>query len=67
MGLKLMTATGSSPDAGKLRLTGDSDAASSANTGAMRYRTEAGKSFVEVVMQTGAASYAWVALVSMEW
>jgi len=45
----------------------DSDAASVSNVGAIRYRADANNSYCEMVMQTGAASYAWVIIQQNTW
>lgn len=45
----------------------DSAAASASNVGSLRYRTSGNNSYVDMVMQTGAATYAWVNIVQNSW
>lgn len=41
--------------------------ASSVNVGAIRYRNDANNSYMDMVMQTGASTYAWVNVVQNTW
>lgn len=50
-----------------LKIGVDVTAASAANIGAMRYRSDANNSWCEMVMQTGAATYAWVVIKTNNW
>lgn len=43
------------------------DAASSANVGRFRYRTDASHSYCDMCMQTGASSYAWINITTIDW
>lgn len=45
----------------------DADAASSANVGSMRYRTSGNNSYVDMCMQTGAATYEWINIKQNNW
>ena len=52
---------------GSLRVENDSDAASSLNVGAIRYAATPSSSKVDMCMQTGAATYAWVNIKTNNW
>jgi len=52
---------------GSVQVSNDVEAASSGNVGAIRYRTDANNSYCEQVMQTGAATYAWVIIKQNTW
>ena len=45
----------------------DSDTATAANVGAMRYRADANNSYMDMCMQTGASTYAWVNIKTNTW
>ena len=45
----------------------DSATASVTNVGAIRYRTSGNNSYMDMVMQTGASTYAWVNVVQNTW
>ena len=53
--------------AGGIRMADDSTAASSANVGTQRYRTSGNNSYVDMCMQTGASTYAWINIVQNNW
>lgn len=50
-----------------VKVGNDTEAASAANVGAIRYRSDANNSYCEMVMQTGASSYAWVVIKQNTW
>lgn len=50
-----------------IQVGNDATAASAANVGAIRYRSDANNSYCEMVMQTGASSYAWVIIKQNTW
>jgi len=52
---------------GGVRMADDTSAASSTNVGTLRYRTSGNNSYVDMVMQTGASTYAWVNIVQNSW
>jgi len=52
---------------GSSRVGDDVAAASAANVGAIRYRLNGNNSYAEMVMQTGAATYAWTTIVQHTW
>jgi hypothetical protein len=52
---------------GGIRVGDDSTAASAVNVGTIRYRSDANNSWVEMVMQTGAATYSWVIIHTNSW
>jgi hypothetical protein len=52
---------------GSVKVADDSDSASSSNVGALRYRADSNNSYVDMVMQTGASTYAWVNIVQNNW
>jgi hypothetical protein len=52
---------------GSIRVGDDSTAASADNVGTIRYRSDANNSWVEMVMQTGAATYSWVIIHTNSW
>lgn len=43
------------------------DTASSSNVGAIRYRADANNSYMDMVMKTGASTWAWVNIVQNNW
>jgi hypothetical protein len=45
----------------------DATSATAANIGAIRYRADASNSWMEMVMQTGASTYAWVVIKTNTW
>jgi len=53
--------------AGSIRIADDSTAASATNVGATRYRSDANNSYMDMVMQTGAGTYAWINIVQNTW
>jgi hypothetical protein len=52
---------------GGVRIANDAAAASATNVGTLRYRTSGNNSYVDMVMQTGASTYAWVNIVENNW
>lgn len=52
---------------GGIRMANDTSAASSTNVGTLRYYTSGNNSYVDMCMQTGAATYAWVNIVQNSW
>lgn len=45
----------------------DNSTATVNNVGSLRYRADSNNSFFEVVMQTGASTYAWVVIKTNIW
>jgi len=52
---------------GGVRIANDASAASSTNVGTLRYYTSGSNSYVDMCMQTGASTYAWVNIVTNSW
>ena len=52
---------------GGVQLANDTAAASASKVGTFRYRTSGNNSYVDMCMQTGAAAYAWVNIVTNSW
>lgn len=52
---------------GSVKVGNDSASASSSNVGAIRYRTSGNNSYCEMVMQTGASTYAWTIIKQNSW
>ena len=52
---------------GGVQLANDTAAASASKVGTFRYRTSGNNSYVDVCMQTGASTYAWVNIVTNSW
>ena len=52
---------------GGIQLAADSDAASALKVGTFRYRTSGNNSYVDMCMQTGATTYAWINIVNNNW
>jgi hypothetical protein len=52
---------------GGIRMADDTATASATNVGTLRYRTSGNNSYVDMCMQTGAATYAWVNIVQNNW
>jgi hypothetical protein len=53
--------------AGSVQVADDTSIASSTNVGSIRYRTSGNNSYVDMVMQTGALTYAWVNILQNNW
>ena len=53
--------------AGGIQMADDTATASAAKVGTNRYRVSGNNSYVDVCMQTGAATYAWVNIVQNNW
>jgi hypothetical protein len=52
---------------GAVQVSDDTDTASANKVGALRYRTSGNNSYVDMCMQTGASTYAWVNIVQNNW
>ena len=52
---------------GGVQVANDSDAASADKAGTFRYRADANNSYVEMCVQTGASTYAWVVIHQETW
>ena len=52
---------------GGVRIADDAAIASATNVGTLRYRTSGNNSYVDMCMQTGATTYAWVNIVQNNW
>ena len=52
---------------GGIKLANDTSGATSNNVGTFRYRTSGNNSYVDMCMQTGASTYAWVNIVTNSW
>jgi len=52
---------------GGVRIANDASTAQASNVGTLRYRTSGNNSYVDMVMQTGASTYAWVNIVTNTW
>jgi hypothetical protein len=52
---------------GGVQLANDTAAASASKVGTFRYRTSGNNSYVDMCMQTGASTYAWVNIVQNTW
>jgi len=52
---------------GSVKIGNDTVSASVANAGAIRYRADANNSYVEMCMQTGASTYAWIIIKQNTW
>lgn len=52
---------------GAVQVADDTDTASASKVGALRYRTSGNNSYVDMCMQTGASTYAWVNIVQNNW
>jgi hypothetical protein len=53
--------------AGGIKMANDSTTASVSNVGTQRYRVSGDNSYVDMCMQTGAATYAWINIVQNNW
>lgn len=49
------------------KMVANTDAAASGNVGTIRYRISGNNSYLDVSMQTGAATYAWINIVQYSW
>ena len=52
---------------GGIRMADDSSTASASNVGTLKYYTSGNNSYVDMCMQTGATTYAWVNIVQNNW
>jgi len=53
--------------AGGVQMANDTDTASADKVGTQRYRSDSNNSYVDMCMQTGAATYEWVNIVQNNW
>ena len=53
--------------AGGIQMADDTDTASAAKVGTLKYRVSGNNSYVDMCMQTGAATYEWVNIVQNNW
>jgi len=53
--------------AGGVKIGDDTDTASANKVGTLRYRTSGNNSYVDMCMQTGATTYAWINIVQNNW
>ena len=53
--------------AGGVQMADDTATASADKVGTLRYRTAGNNSYVDMCMQTGASTYAWVNIVTNSW
>jgi hypothetical protein len=53
--------------AGGVQMANDTGTASASKVGTMRYRTSGNNSYVDMCMQTGATTYAWINIVQNNW
>jgi hypothetical protein len=58
---------GNAKVSGSVQVGDDSATASATNVGATRYRSDSNNSYMDMVMQTGASTYAWVNVVQNNW
>ena len=59
--------TGNLSVSGSVAVGDNADVASASNVGALRYRSDLNNSYVDMCMQTGASTYAWVNIVQNNW
>jgi len=52
---------------GGVKIGDDTDTASANKVGTVRYRTSGNNSYVDMCMQTGATTYAWINIVQNNW
>jgi len=52
---------------GGIRMADDAATASATNEGTLRYRKDANNSYIDMCMQTGASTYAWVNIKTNTW
>jgi hypothetical protein len=52
---------------GSVKMGNDTNTASAGKAGTLRYRTSGNNSYVDMCMQTGATTYAWVNIVQNNW
>ena len=52
---------------GAVQVANDTAIATASKVGALRYRTSGNNSYVDMCMQTGASTYAWVNIVQNSW
>ena len=53
--------------AGGIKVADDTDTAGANKVGTLRYRTSGNNSYVDMCMQTGATTYAWINVVQNNW
>ena len=52
---------------GGIKLANDADTATASKAGTLRYRTSGNNSYVDMCMQTGSSTYAWVNIIQNSW
>jgi hypothetical protein len=52
---------------GGIQMADDTDTASADKVGTLKYRVSGNNSYVDMCMQTGAATYEWVNIVQNNW
>lgn len=62
-----VTASGTVKLRSSIQVSDDSNSAASSNVGAIRYRVSGNNSYIDMVMQTGASTYAWINIVQNNW
>jgi len=53
--------------AGGIQMADDTATASAAKVGTLKYRVSGNNSYVDMCMQTGATTYAWINIVQNNW
>ena len=66
-GTDKLQVTGTVKVSSSVQVGDNATAASATNVGAIRYRSDANNSYMDMVMQTGASTYAWVNVVQNNW
>lgn len=66
-GTDKLQVTGSVKSTSSVQVGNNIATASSSNVGAIRYRSDANNSYMDMVMQTGASTYAWVNVLQNTW
>jgi len=66
-GINALQVTGSLKSTSSVQVGNSAVTASSANVGAIRYRSDSNNSYMDMVMQTGASTYEWVNVVKNTW
>jgi len=66
-GINALQVTGSVKSTSSVQVGDSAVTASSANVGAIRYRSDSNNSYMDMVMQTGASTYEWVNVVKNTW
>jgi hypothetical protein len=66
-GVDKLQVTGTVKASSSVQVGDNAAAASATNVGAIRYRSDTNNSYMDMVMQTGASTYAWVNVVQNTW